>query len=164
MKSEQDLLQDQTPPEFSRLIAIDRVGRDPLVETIEANEAERAALAQRFDLISIEFLTARVTLRRLRANTVIHMTADYRAQCEQKSVVSLEAVTAVISDSCSCDFVITTEEELQRGGTSEINFDVLDEDTELLTGSEVDIGEVIAQYFFLSLPPYPRLPGEEIPG
>ena len=154
---------DQSPPEFSRLIAIDRIGREPLVETIEATVAERAALAHRFDLISVSILTARVTLRRLRANSVIRMTAEYQAQCDQKCVVTLEPVPATITDSCSCDFVLISEEEMQEGGTSEINFDVLDEDTELLTEAEIDIGEVIAQYFFLSLPPYPRQPGAEIP-
>ena len=51
-----------TPPEFSRPIALDTLGDAPREIAIEADEAERAALARRFDLIAVSALTAAMTL------------------------------------------------------------------------------------------------------
>ncbi|MCX8500144.1 MAG: hypothetical protein ORO03_00370 [Alphaproteobacteria bacterium] len=155
---------EPVPPEFSRTVLVEQIGRETLVEEIAASAAELQALAERFDLISIESLTARVTLRRTSGNRVIHLSAEFRARCEQKSVVSLEPVATEVTDHCSCDFVIAREVEGDPAHRREIEFDALDEDCEWLTEPSIDIGEVIAQYFYLSLPSFPRRPGEEITG
>ena len=51
-------------PEFSRPVRIDTLGEGGRTVAIEADEAERAALAARFGLISIEGLAADAVLRR----------------------------------------------------------------------------------------------------
>ena len=48
-----------TAPEFSRPHRIDRIGTGESSVTVDADEAERAALAKRFDLAGIESLHAR---------------------------------------------------------------------------------------------------------
>ncbi|MGQ0676750.1 MAG: YceD family protein, partial [Rhodospirillales bacterium] len=51
------------PPEFSRPVAADKVGRDGMEIEIEASESERAALARRFGLLALGALAARGRLR-----------------------------------------------------------------------------------------------------
>ena len=51
-------------PEFSRPLRIDTIGSDGRSIHVEADAAERAALAKRFDLVAIDRLEAEVTLSR----------------------------------------------------------------------------------------------------
>jgi len=45
-------------PEFSRPVPLGRLGVEPFRQEIAANEAERAALARRFDLLALDRLSA----------------------------------------------------------------------------------------------------------
>ena len=49
-------------PEFSRRLTVDRMAATPQSFAIEANAAERAALARRFGLLSLDELRAEGTL------------------------------------------------------------------------------------------------------
>ena len=51
-------------PEFSRLVRVDTLGAEPRTMTIEAEEAERTALARRFGLVAVERLAADAALVR----------------------------------------------------------------------------------------------------
>jgi len=50
--------------EFSRPISVVRLGADAATYRIEATGEERAALARRFDLVSLDGFVAEVTLSR----------------------------------------------------------------------------------------------------
>jgi hypothetical protein len=49
-------------PEFSRLVRLDQVGAQPFRQRIEATPDEREKLSRRFDLLSLDRLTATVDL------------------------------------------------------------------------------------------------------
>ena len=51
-------------PEFSRPVRVEAIGDEPRTIPVEAGDAERAALAERFGLISIERLEGRFTVHR----------------------------------------------------------------------------------------------------
>src|SRR3546814_16882595 len=51
-------------PEFSRTVRIDTLGGAPKAIDIAADEDERAALAERFDLVTLDGLSAELSLRR----------------------------------------------------------------------------------------------------
>ena len=52
----------KTEPELSRVLRVEKIAANGVVETIRTSEAERQALAERFDLIGIEDLQAKLTV------------------------------------------------------------------------------------------------------
>jgi uncharacterized metal-binding protein YceD (DUF177 family) len=143
---------DAETPEFSRLVPLPRPGA-AVVYPIAANAAERAALAGRFDLVALDGLTAEVRLSQDAAGTRLtaRLTADVMLLCS----ITLEPFPSRIEDSFTLIYrQDAPEDEL---------LDALAEDYEILEGSEIDIGEAVAQQLSLSLDPFPRAPGAEIP-
>jgi hypothetical protein len=133
-------------PEFSRLVRLDRVGPQPFRQRIEATPDERGRLAQRFDLLSLDRLTATVDLYR-RSGEIIRLEASFEAKFVQSCVVTLEPVAGVISDRFF--LVYGPPEEEPPSGGDEAAF-------EPLVGDAIDIGEAVAQELSLALPPFPR--------
>ncbi len=141
-----------TTPEFSRPVRIDTLGEGGRTVAIEADEAERAALAARFGLISIEGLAADAVLRR--EGETILAEGRIRATVEQACVATGGPVPATIDEAFSLRFV-------PEGDAEEIELDVEDCDTIDYSGSVVDLGEAVAETLALSLDPFPRAPDAE---
>lgn len=138
-------------PEFSRTIRIDTLGEGPREIAIEANEAERAALALRFELAAIELLTAEARLTR--TGDVILATGTLRASIVQTCVATHAALPVSLSEHFSLRFVPTLaagEEEIEL---KEEDCDVID-----YADGAVDLGEAVAETMALSLDPFPRSP------
>lgn len=138
-----------TPPEFSRPIAVERIGRDGKTRTIEADAAERTGLARRFDLISLDRLTAEVDLDRIGDGTY-RLTATIEAAVVQSCVISLEPVATRIQDRQVHLFA--------EGGDQDDDVDVDEDAPEPIADGQIDIGEAVAQQLALALPIYPRAP------
>jgi len=51
--------------EFSRPVLVDRLGHDERRYDIDTNTEERVALAERFGILAVEALTARLRVKRL---------------------------------------------------------------------------------------------------
>lgn len=134
-------------PEFSRPVRIDMIGEGSHSITVEAEPAERAALAQRFGLISLAALAAEAELHR--EGDVVIATGRIRATVEQACVASGAAVPAMIDEPFALRFVPATV-----GGETEI--DVEDCDVIDYEGGAVDLGEAVAETLALSLDPFPR--------
>jgi uncharacterized metal-binding protein YceD (DUF177 family) len=136
-------------PEFSRLVPLTRLVSRPFRQEIVATTAERAALARRFTLVSLDRLEAAAELTRESGGRIL-LTAEFSAEFAQECVITLEPVTGSIHAS----FVL-------RYGPPDAEPETeTDEDPafEPLTGDAIDIGEAVAQEFSLSLPPFPRAP------
>ncbi|WP_435539226.1 YceD family protein [Azospirillum sp. ST 5-10] len=151
-------------PEFSRLVVADRMPRDEVVEEIAATEAERRALAARFELEAIDRLEATVRLRRT-GGDMVRVTGELRADVVQTCVVTLEPVRNAVAERFEALFA---PESLvpEDGDEVEIDFDAaaLDEDVpEAMDRGRIDIGELVAQHLSLALDPYPRAPGVALP-
>lgn len=141
-----------TPPEFSRPVRIDTLGEGGRTIAIEADEAERVALAERFGLISLALLAADAALRR--DGEAIIAEGRIRATVEQACVATGAPVPATIDEPFSLRFV-------PEGDAEEIELDVEDCDTIDYTGGAVDLGEAVAETLALSLDPFPRAPDAE---
>ena len=143
-------------PEFSRRVAIETLGDAPRAMNLEANEAERAALARRFAFAAIrqlraeamlsrdgEKVTARGRLHALVTQACVVTGEDVETQVEEAFAISFEPPPAANSD----------EEEIEL---SEAELDVVfyEEDA-------VDLGEAVAETLSLCVDPYPRAPGAE---
>jgi hypothetical protein len=144
-------------PEFSRTVPVDQIGADGCEFDIRAEPRERAALAERFGLVAIDALTARVHLERARGRKTIRLAATFHAEVTQTCVVTLEPVEAVLDQ----DFVIHYAETKAGEDAAEVVVS-LDDDTEPLVGPVLDMGEAVAEELALSLDPYPRRPDAAI--
>jgi uncharacterized metal-binding protein YceD (DUF177 family) len=144
--------------EFSRFIEADSVGAKPIERDISANAEERAALAERFDLVAINRLEADFTLRRA-GNGVIHVKGRVQGDVVQSCVLTLEPVPARIEEAFAADFAA---EAGRSADDEEIDFEAADPPEPIRNG-HIDLGELAAEQLFLALDPYPRAPGAELP-
>jgi len=140
------------PPEFSRLVPLARIGTDPFHQRITATEAERAALARRFGLPTLDRLYATVELTR-RGKKMFLLSAALAAEFVQSCVVSLDPVGGTVSEQFKLLYGPPEMEEEAGGNVEdEIAF-------EPIVGNAIDVGEAVAQQFSLALPLFPRSPG-----
>ena len=148
-----------SPPEFFRPVAADRVGRDGLGLAIEANAEERAALARRFGLVSLDALSAQCRLR-LVAGGMIELTASFDAQVVQECVVTLEPVPAAVHGTFDQRYALSPAVLRSFAVADDEEFDPdADDPPEALQEGAIDLGEAIAQHLSVTLDPYPRAPG-----
>ena len=89
---------------FSRPFPVERLGTAAIVETIEANEAERAALARRLGLVAIDRLTASVRLHAEFGRDLIRVTGRLEADVVQTCVVTLDALSQPRGRQFRCRF------------------------------------------------------------
>ncbi|WP_404335609.1 YceD family protein [Sphingomonas sp. MMS12-HWE2-04] len=139
--------------EFPRPHRLDQIGSGESQSEIHAEPEERAALARRFDLKTIESLDARYTLQSDAIGVVAkgHLSARVTQSC----IVTDEPVPAVIEEDFAIRFVPETSE---AEGADEFELSEDECDTVFYSGSAIDLGEAAAETLALALDPYPRSP------
>jgi len=143
-------------PEFARPVPVERIGTRWRSHDIEADAAERAALARRFELVELPALSAAVRLRRARAGRYLEVDGVLHAAVVQRCVVTLEPVAASLDEPFHLLLgPIGGAPEEPGGGDLIVDLD----EPEPLEGDDVDIGELVAQQLSLALDPYPRSAG-----
>lgn len=139
-------------PEFSRPFDVRQVeGKQP---HLEANEAERAALASRFGLVRIDSLAADLDLSLMqRAGAAqVEVRGRLRAEIVQSCAISAEDLPVSIDEPLYFRFVpegtvtYTPDEEI------ELDADACDELE--YEGAHVDLGEAVAQSLALAIDPF----------
>ena len=136
-------------PEFSRPFDIRGITAEPV--TLEANEAERAALAKRFGLISIGKLAATLSLEA--EEEEIAATGTLSAAFVQSCAVSGDDLPMTIEDEITLRFVpMATLEAAEEDEEIELEEDELDEIG--YSGTSFDLGEAVAQSLALAIDPY----------
>lgn len=139
--------------EFSRPLDLARPGTPS--RQLEANAQERAALARRFDLVSIERLIARLELN-IDGGVVSasgHLSAAYTQSCavsgEDLPMVAEEELTLRFAPQGS--HAPDEELELSEDDCDEIEY----------AGSVIDLGEAVAQSLALAIDPFATGPDAE---
>lgn len=145
-------------PEFSRPVLVDQVSSRGMEMTVEADAAECAALAARFNLRAVERLSARVKLKAAAGGTLFRVHGELSAQVVQTCVVTLEPLPVTID--AAFDLTYGGDEPEDGGGELELSFDDADP-PEPLVGGSIDIGEAVAEHLALELEPFPRKAGAE---
>jgi len=143
-------------PEFSRPVRLDTIGAAPRSLLVEAGEAERAALAERFGLVSIESLTAEAAVTR--DGERVTASGILRAAVTQSCVATGEPVPARIEEAFRIEFRPPPKDQ---GGEDEIELSESELDVTFYEGGSVDLGEAAAETLSLNLDPYPRCPAAE---
>ena len=132
-------------PELCR--PVDRTHLPSNAVNVEADEAERVALARRFGLVAINQLSATASLKD--DGTAVTAEGRLRARIVQSCSVSGEDVPVAIDEPLALRFVpervIEADEmELQESELDEIEF----------IGDQFDLGEAVAQTLALAIDPF----------
>jgi hypothetical protein len=149
---------------FTRPVRIESVSADGLEQTIEANEAERAALAKLNGLPGIARLTATFVLKRA-GRGLIKVRGEVHAEVTQSCVVSLEPIDATLDEPVDVRFAVPVGESASRRGpplsaaeAESLSLDGEDQPDKIVDG-RIDLGALAAEFMVLGLDPYPRKPG-----
>lgn len=140
-------------PEFSRPFDIRGITAEPV--SLEADEAERAALARRFGLTSIGKLAANLSLEA--EGEEIAAKGVMTAQWVQSCAVSGDDLPVSIEEEITLRFVPAAAlEASQEDEEIELEEDELDEMG--YEGTSFDLGEAVAQSLALAIDPYAQGP------
>ena len=145
---------------FSRPIRVDALPREGQVVAIEADAAERAALAALNRLPEIAILTARFEVRPA-GRGAVRVTGAVHADLTQVCVVSLDPFPASVDEPIDVRFAPAVEEKAPRRSTDGPDaFAIEDEDEpDSIVDGKIDLGALAAEFLALGLDPYPRKPG-----
>jgi hypothetical protein len=146
-------------PEFSRAVETSAVGEEGIEVGFEANAAERAGLARRFDLLALDRLAGAARFRRA-SDGGIRAEVTFEADVVQSCVVTLEPVAARVVEGFEASF----GDGAEAGRELEVEVGIDEDDPpEPIRGGRMEFGELVAQHLSLALDPYPRKPGAELP-
>jgi hypothetical protein len=148
-------------PEFSRTFEVDALNGQRTEVTLEATEAECAALARRFDVDGIGNFTAQVVLTPFASGNKVAVKARFGADVRQACVVTLEPLSTRVTGEFIVEFVPAAFIE----DVGEVEFAAGDVDPpEPIVDGRIEVGELIAQHLGLEIDPFPRAPGVEFQG
>ncbi len=146
--------------EFQRLVRVDPdmgAGTEAAVIEIEAKAEERAALAARFGLLSLDHLSAIGRLHVFDKGRSARFEAEITADLVQVCVATLEPVPSHIDDYLTVVYVRASKTDADVRAEKEILLEHDDEDEpEPFTDEGIDVGEAVAECLGLALEPYPR--------
>jgi len=138
-------------PEFSRPEPVEVIGDQARTIVVTATEAERAALARRFDLLTLDRLEARFMVKRDLAG--IAVTGTVEADLAQACSVTGAPLPVRLAEAVDLRFV----EPALVSDEVELADDAID--TIEIEDGAIDLGETAAETMALALDPFPRAPG-----
>jgi uncharacterized metal-binding protein YceD (DUF177 family) len=140
--------------EFSRPFPVDRLHGAEIVQSIAANDGERAALAKRFGLVGIGALEAELTISPPNVASLIAVEGALQGVVTQTCILTAEEFETIVNvpvkslfGTTSPDFEIDPESEWDAPDPIEQGV--------------IDLGELVAQQLAVNLDPYPKKPGAE---
>jgi uncharacterized metal-binding protein YceD (DUF177 family) len=155
-----------TRPPFSYRIKVGHVSHNALEVRVEADARERKALAELWDILGVEVLTAELKIRRWKKDGVKVM-GSVHAEVTQACVVTLDPVPQVIDEAIE-EIFVPEGSALARIPANDAGEIVVDPDgpdlPESFTGDEIDVGAFVAEMAAMALDPYPRKPDVEFGG
>jgi uncharacterized metal-binding protein YceD (DUF177 family) len=144
-------------PEFSRPLDVAAVPPHGIKQKMDADEAERSALASRLGLAGLTGLHAELLIEPWREDG-LKITGTLTASVIQTCVVTADDFDSRLADDFTRWF--SSDDAVSDG--SELFVDPLAEDEpDVIVDGTIDLGEVVAEQLALILDPYPRKPGAE---
>jgi len=145
-------------------VNVARLSRSGLPVWLEADAAQRAALAAEHGLQSVEAFRLDLTLSPWKGRGV-RVSGRVRAEITQACIVTLDPVPAVIDEEIETVLVpegskLATPRWAEQG---EMILDAEGPDApETFSGDSVDAGALAEEFFALAIDPYPRKAGASI--
>lgn len=143
-----------TAPEFSRTFDVRQC--DGKQVHIIADQNERAALNERFGLVRIDRLEARLSLSR--KDRTVEVEGTIEAAFVQSCAVSAEDLPVSVSEEIFFRFVPKTD---GHAPDEEVEIDAQDCDEIEYAGTSFDLGEAVAQSLALAIDPFATGPEAE---
>lgn len=141
--------------DFAHSVALDRIRDGDRLDLI-ATDGQKAAIAERLGLLSLDRLEAHAVLSR--EGQSVKVSGRLKAVLDQACVATGEAVPSHIDEPFELRFV---PEPAGGGREEEIELDESDLDTVFHDGSAIDLGGAITDTLALALDPYPRSAGAD---
>jgi hypothetical protein len=152
----------QSPVSFRANVT--RLPQKGLPVVIEADAAQRAALAEEHGLLSVESYRADLLVVSWKRNGV-KVSGRVEADITQACIVTLDPVEAHIDEPVEA-LLLPEESKLGRQGFEgggEILIDADGPDSpETFSGDTIDVGALAEQFFGLAIDPYPRKQGASL--
>ncbi|MEI9417180.1 YceD family protein [Mesorhizobium sp. Cs1321R2N1] len=152
----------QSPVSFFANVA--RLPQKGLPVMIEADPAQRAALAEAHGLLSVEAYRAELLVTSWKRNGV-KVSGRVEADITQACIVTLDPVQAHIDEPVEA-LLLPEDSKLGRQGFESAGEILLDADgpdsPETFSGDTIDVGALAEQFFGLAIDPYPRKPGASL--
>ena len=142
--------------EFSRPVRVDTIGTEPREIAVAAEAAELSALATRFDIVSLDALTARASVSRHGGE--VRATGSLSAELVQLCAATGFDLPSKIDE----PFDIVFRSELP-GDVPEAGLELSEGECDVVffDGSAIDLGEAVAETLALAIDPYARAPDAE---
>lgn len=147
-------------PPFSYAVKVGHISANPVTVRLAADERERAALADLWQILAVDELTAEIQVARWKKDGV-RLRGNVKARLQQACVVTLEPVNSEISEDFEQIFVPEGSKlaRLMTGENAEMVLDPEGPDLpETFEGDTIDAGETVAEIVALAIDPYPRKP------
>lgn len=156
------LVETSSPVSF--LVNVSRMPQKGMSAIVDADAAQRAALAEAHGLLSVERYKADLVVTKWKRNG-IKVSGRVKAQITQACIVTLEPVEATIDADVEGVF-LPEDSKLARQGFNEAGEILLDAEgpdaPETFTGDTIDAGALAEEFFGLAIDPYPRKTGAAI--
>ena len=161
----------ETKPEFSYFINCDTLKEAEKTFKIEANEDERAALAKRFEISSLDNLSASAVVFRS-SGDLVQLHCEIKADLIQECTITGNPLKSNInssfersfSSSAEPYFGIDKEPEGEGEYTGSNLEDATPEPPDPMTDGGFDLGETVAEQLLLEIDLFPRSPGANFEG
>jgi len=140
--------------DFCHCLSLDRIRDGDRIDMV-ADDKERAELADRLGLLSLDRLEAHAILAR--DGPAVRATGRLKASLDQACIASGEPVPAHIDE----PFDLRFAPEPKASPDEEIELGEADLDTIFHDGSTIDLGGAITDTLALALDPYPRSAGAD---
>lgn len=153
---------ERSPVSFEASVA--RLPKKGMPLKLEADSAQREALAREHDLSAVERFEADLLVTPWKRDGV-KIVGSVRADIIQACVVTLEPIPSHVDEDVESVF-LPEGSRLARPDRLEAGEMVLDAEgpdaPELFSGDTIDVGQLAEEFFALGVDPYPRKPGAEI--
>ncbi len=123
----------------------------------DLTETERRAVKAEAGIHSLKSFRYRVNLKP-EANGQYSLWGEIKADLEQQSAISLDVIPQTLEEKFELKF--TPHDQRTSGPESELDIEFEDEMIEYYEGETLDIGQIIYEYFIISLEQFPKKQGE----
>ncbi|MDO8287847.1 MAG: DUF177 domain-containing protein [Parvibaculum sp.] len=148
-------------PEFSKILAVADVPQNGTVIRFDVSESERAALAERFDLLELRSFKGEISVKPWRRHG-LSLEGKFEADVVQACIATLEPIDAFVKHRFALHFLPAEmiERDVAAAAKAEIIVDVQSEDPpEPIENGQIDIGEAMSEELSIAIDPYPKKPG-----
>ena len=134
--------------------------KEPLNFSVCATEKERENLVERFDLVSLDALSAEVRVQNKGSDNGVLIAGHLNAILVQRCTITLEDVPETLD--VDFDVLLVDPEMAAMLDESENYLDPDAPDYDALEGDIIEIGEIVAQTLSVWMEPYPRAPSASV--